>query len=173
MKFKKFFLERAYFTELLKNSVKIVNSVEKQLKKFRNIPFGTKVNAYGYDFIFYKGSARNEVATYDPNKDEIRIYVSRMHNVEDNLDFFKWGIPHKVKSIMMHELSHANEEANNFLGYGMYKNPKEYYNSRTELNSRLMEKIYYHLDDFVVRMAKYDNFNKGFQVLMKRILGDS
>lgn len=176
MKFKEFYMlqERRYFSHLLEKSVIIVDKLERKLKKMPSIDRGTRVEVDGVTFIFYKrGVKKDQLAVYDGNG-RIKIYVDNQFGDTENFNFLKYGIPERMRGVLVHELSHMEEDLGGVLDNGML--PKfetetdDYFNSNTEVNARTLEFLDRHLTDHILQLAKSGDVKGAFRILMIRVL---
>lgn len=175
MKFKEFFVlsERKYFADLLEKSVKTVDQLERKLKKTWSIKSGTRIEVDGIKFVFYKrGKNKDTFAVYNRNN-LIKIYVNNFYGENENFNFLKNGFPPRLRNLLIHELSHAEEDHNEVLDHGMLPdidtNDKSYYNSTTEVNARIVAYLEENLTDYVLRLAKQGKTQDAFRVIIKKM----
>lgn len=169
--------EREYFTNLYKKTESIVNELEQELKKIDVIKSGTRVKVRGITFCFYKTGTRwkGTFAVSLGNK-TIKLYMASIYGDTEDFNYLKKGLPKKVRSLLMHELSHAEEE-DDFLEYGMRDNFEtdfgDYYNSTTEINARILEDLKYNITPYIKQLASKGDYQHAFRLLMKGIKKNS
>lgn len=180
MNFKNFFLlrEREYFNKLIEWSSDTINKLENKLKTMHSIHSHTRVEINGIKFAFYKGKGHLEYATYFNGV--VKIYVHSLYGDVKNFNFFKLGLPDRLKAMIFHELSHAHEDSKNNLEHnkkstyydledGKSQDDAGYFNSTTEVNARISEKLYLLLTPYILKLAKDGKSRDAFRVLMHRV----
>lgn len=177
MKFKDFYLlkERAYFTDVLGKVNATINKLEKKLSRLEKIESGTKVEVDGVVFILYKGVKQDAIAKY-MGRGVIKIYLSQLYGDTKNFNYLKKGIPHQLRGIISHELTHNEEESGDtsFGEFGILSNYDEagsydYYNSDTEVNARIIEKLTMLLDEHIIELAQNGEKQKAFRMLLMKL----